>query len=773
MKNTLLALLLAALPLAAVELWRQGDAATPPIVVAADSVEPVRLAAQELKTWLEKGTGAIWQITDQAPVDGKALYVGPSALLNQPDAPDCSTLPHDGYWHRADATGLRIAGRDYPGGSLGTFCHPWRDVEMWNEELRLCALGDMGTWYGVMHFLESLGFRWYMPGEDGTVIPELTVIDVPEETKTNAPSVEYRYTWICNFEEFPEVAAWCRRVGFGGPAPVLIIHSYGHLLDYAEEHPEFFALVNGERDFDDKCSMWGGHLCLNSEGLVQKWVDHICQYFTEHPEQTVYPLCPNDGLVRICECPKCQAQLSPWLGRDGIFSNHIWTFSNKIATELGKRMPDKKVGTFAYERYRELPDCLDKLSDNLAVMICYTRQQMRDPAFKEHIREVIGKWSALAGNVYLWTYPHKEYWEPWRGFPRFYPDLLAEDIRANRDINAKGEFIESESRYSHDPVVPRYTFHWPALYHLGYYLYAKLLWNPDMDYRAELDDYYKRYFGPAYIQMKAFWEAVEANTMAKNEETPVQQFSLEELKLFQTLLDNALSACAPDSVFYRRIAKLESEMRPYSERIRNLEGRAPMEIPYTEEILPVDGKTLWPQARRCSLVEKFSGNAPAVPTEALLGADPEGLAFTFVCHEPAMDQIADFAKEHDSADVWMGDSVELHFCQPDGLHGGTIILSPGNVSFDAGWLEDASPDVMSWTPGLSTATCKLEDRWIAQFKIPWKDLGVAPGQSGEILRGNIFRIRVLPDGETQYSAFAQTATQKHRTPAVFVPIIIK
>ncbi len=774
-KLTFLLLTAVAFTLSAAQLWKKGEP-TLPIVVSVESPEPARQAAYELAQWLDKATGETWMVTAKAPEAGqKAFYVGPGATIGQTDAPDTATLPHDGFWYQSTPEGIRVAGRDYPGGPHSIFLHPMRDVECWNPDLRLSALGDMGTWFGVHHFLEKLGFRWYMPGELGAVVPELTAIEVADETETISPAFEYRYAWLCNFPTDPKDALWYRRVGFGGPTGIAIGHSYSWMLEYKDEHPEFFALIDGQRDFTNLASYHGGgSLCLTNEELIQKWVDIICKFFQENPEDDIFPLCPNDGLLRICDCDKCQALYSPQLGEHGKFSNYVWTFSDKVARGVGARMPNKRVGTFAYEGYREVPDCLTEISPNLAVMICYVRQRFRDPAKKENVRSLIEKWSTLTDGIYFWTYPHKDYWDPWRGFPRFYPEILVEDIRENARLNTKGEFLESEAHNWNETAFHGiYDYHWPMLYHLTAYVTCKLLWNPNLELRPLLEEYYHNFYGPAYAQMKNFWETVEAATMKEETHYPLDQYSVDELQNLMSILEDAMAACPEDSLYWERINELYEEMSPYIGPMKKLKGREPMRIPFLENgTLTLDGKP-WDIAKPHEFVDKFA-NPTNHKTTVYLAADKEGIAVTFYCYEPDMANLVTNTSKHDLGPIWDDSSVELQFCKPNGTDGVTIIITANNNCYDANWAKTNSKDNLEWTSKLVSTVQKQDDKWVVQAKLPWSDLGIEnPVKGQEILLGNLYRNHPTQSGLVENTAYTSTYCKTHRLPTVYIPVILE
>lgn len=770
MKHILLALLVAMTPLHAALLWKSG-APTPPIVVSKDAPLPARQAAEELAYWLGRATETNWRVVEDHQDDGTpAIYIGEAATRGVPGAPKTDALPHDGYWMKAEGGTLRIAGRDYAGGIVKNWLHPMQTVDTWNPQMKLSSFGDMGTWEGVHQFLESLGFRWYMPGELGTIVPELTEIRFDDIEKEVSPAFEYRYAWLCNFEYSPLDALWYRRIGYGAPKPVNIGHSYYFFTtEYGETHPEYFALVDGQRDLDDLCASGGGMLCLSNEDVIDAWIKIIREFFEEYPDTDLFPVCPNDNLARICGCEACQSQLSPQLDYDGLFSNYIWGFNVKLAKRLAKELPGKRIACFAYSKYRAIPDCIDELPENLAVMICYKRQDFRNPYKKQHIRELIAEWGRLAtGGIYLWTYPHLNYWEPWRGYPRFYPHLLAEDVRANSRLPVLGEFLESESYQHNEPDKVIYDFHFPALNHLTAYLASKLLWNPELDVDALLDEYYKLFYGDAAPLMKEYWELVERITMKGNINHPMDHYTIDEAKAVMEVLDNAFAATKEGSREWQRIKLMLGEIRLRERAKLNPKEQAPFKIALSEELIPIDG-TQWKDAVRYEMVTKMGEN-PAVKTEVLAIADREGVAFSFTCHEPVKRELTVDARRHDDPRLYLDDSVEAFFCRPDQSNAIHFIINADGFCADYTWPNSEDSDDISWnSSGLKTFNARGDGFWSVQFKIPWKDIGLE-GPEGADLVGILYRNRPF-GGKDEFSALVPTYSYAHRVPSLFPKVL--
>src|SRR6185295_12102018 len=92
----------------------------------------------------------------------------------------------------------------------------------------------------------------------------------------------------------------------------------------------------------------------------------------------------------------------------------------------------------------------------------------------------------------IYTY---EYWSGY-GWPGPLPlvHTMADRIRQYRPLNVRG--IYNETHPSWGPQG------------LELYMFGKLIWNPDLDVRAELDLYYRNYYGPAEKPMKAYHEGL-------------------------------------------------------------------------------------------------------------------------------------------------------------------------------------------------------------------------------------------------------------------------
>ena len=188
---------------------------TATIVVPAEPGDGERRAARELQTYVKKASKAELPIQSVGEaVDGTSIILGAaSGGLKHPAI-------GDGFTIETDVESIKIAGGN-----------------------------QRGTLYGVYAFLENqLGIRWYMPEEIGEVVPRSRTIRMAPVNRLEHPDFEYR--WIGRGNEWS--ARNRNNVGLPdiGVNVFRSAHTFRTFLDpreYFAEHPDWFALVDGER----------------------------------------------------------------------------------------------------------------------------------------------------------------------------------------------------------------------------------------------------------------------------------------------------------------------------------------------------------------------------------------------------------------------------------------------------------------------------------------------------------------------------------------------
>lgn len=549
------------------------------IIIAEDCPDSVRLAASEFQKYVQKTTGALLPIDYKIVTKDNGMnyvLIGESEYTKQNNF-NLEIKKTDAFRIVNRDNLLVIIGKDYKGKPITGMRGPWLKPHVYNDKVKIGAFGETGTLYGVYYFLNRFcGVRWYMPGELGEVIRPTTSLAVSNIDIQKAPDFEYRYVWLCNFDIDEDAALWYKRVGFGGALPVQINHSFYLFLPYKDTHPEYFALINGQRDFTNLSSSGrgGGNLCLSNEGVLKQWVADIRKYFDDHPEQQFYPVVPNDALIKICECKDCQSKIQLAMGADGKFSDYIWSFVDRVAQEVYKSHPDKFIGSIAYGNYTVPPSKLKSLNPNVAVMICKSRMFYNDPEYKKKLDRLIELWGQKTKNIYIWEY-YLNTWGVLRGLPVFYPHIISKDLQFLKKYS-KGEFIEAESWQGKEKAKMLF----PGLTHLNLYVTGKLYWETEENIDAVLDEYYKLFYGDAAEEMQSFWRLTE-NIWMKKLDIVVKARALthvlnskvlkdnlydkDSLSRMNELLQKALKKVPRGSIHYKRIDLI------YHEAIRNMQ----------------------------------------------------------------------------------------------------------------------------------------------------------------------------------------------------------
>src|SRR5690606_2429839 len=101
-----------------------------------------------------------------------------------------------------------------------------------------------------------------------------------------------------------------------------------------EQHPEYYALVKGERK--------GSKLCISNPAVQQMAADYALSYFAKNPDQLSISMEPTDG-YGWCKCENC-AKLGNPEDRMIILANHV-------AKALEKDYADKYIGVLAYAHH--------------------------------------------------------------------------------------------------------------------------------------------------------------------------------------------------------------------------------------------------------------------------------------------------------------------------------------------------------------------------------------------------------------------------------------
>lgn len=530
------------LPLAADELVLVENGVSRAPIVVFEGAPPFTVeAAEQLADYIEKTSGGRPEVIFGEPDDlpQRAIWVGYQPILDVvfPDL-DFEFQHPEEILIAATGDHLVIAGRDV-----------WDPDNMTMEGGRRTVVGvqqEYGTANAVYTFLQDfLGVRWLWPGELGE-----DVLDLP--TVAFSP-FEYRYhpRWRGRIGLF----TFSRLGGGGGVGGISYDwvrhqrlqldslnlpggHNFSTWWDrFHETDRDLFALQpNGSRGGDPGPypSARTVKLCKANPRVWEKWLEQVEEQLEKNPTQVVFNAGANDGwLSGFCVCEKCTAWDHPeaemrrysWEGLSQEYvamSERQLIFANTLARLLKERYPDKdyRVLMQAYGNSRPAP--VEVVPDdnvivmNVANFLFRSDNADRGSTTGATHREQLAKWGEVA---------HTQAWRPNTGSPvgwqQGLPDVslakTVDDFRHADASNCIGLFVDSTWE------------HWATQGPL-YYLLAQLLWNPDIDTDAVMDDYYNRAFGPAAEPMRAYWAFMEeARETCRDEGHSRQTFYSDEL----------------------------------------------------------------------------------------------------------------------------------------------------------------------------------------------------------------------------------------------------
>ncbi len=554
------------------------------IVIREDSTRSLRFAAEELQAHIELISGAQLPIvTTPSATFRNRIFVGESQYTRELGI-SANDLQHGAFHIASGDNWLALVGNDTDFVPSEPWVRNYTQAERERVLAEWDALTGEGNYWGtpnlslyreyssaldlwegdqrgslnaVYALLYELGMRWYYPGELGKIMPDMPDIRLPQLITSRRPDFDMRSLWVWG-NPFVHANAvnpavldqirwelWLgttHRNGVFGPGK----SGHGGIAVHSREEVkaaqlEYFALWGGKRATEHLSNYGAG--CLSHPGLIDANVRYARFMFDSQDAPSI-SAAPADGYTRLCECELCVGKANPDLPYQGYLSNYVWGYINTVAQQVYETHPDRMITGVAYSRFLLPPDNIETLSPNVAVGFCYWRSQFHDAGQRNFYRELIQQWLEItpSGQFFVWDYYlHGRPGGPYHGVPVYFMNLIADDITSLKGIS-RGDYIEV---YGRDGAM--------AFNHLNCYVTLRLLWDADLDLDALLEEYYRKFYGPAACEMQAFIEYAEVNW-------PAAMGSVEVIDTMSDLLHRARST-AGDTVYGQRIQLLVDYMR--------------------------------------------------------------------------------------------------------------------------------------------------------------------------------------------------------------------
>ncbi len=379
--------------------------------------------------------------------------------------------------------------------------------------------GIRGKLYAIYEFAERfLGIRFYAP--DHTKIPDLSqkVIELDDCEILYTPPFKYRHFWSHDVL-FDRVYA--NRVRANAEYVNLAYANMGGGLRWAkpdchtifqnlmppddekygyEKHPEFYSYVKEKnarvgREHNELGFPWGeGDVCWSNPQVIDIVTDRVKKWILKENDMEIFSITQTD-YPEHCECEEC-TRLATEHGVNGKprWSALYVTAVNEIARRIKKwQREDERVKnrtiyleTFAYN-YSVLPPIGIAVEDNVIIRICGPRECVLHPLgedtcdINKPFMRGLDDWHSIAKNIYIWTYSENAV------MPIAYTTFL-NVIQKNLQYFAQKNILGIFNEYT-------YFEKSANLYNVRQYLYAKLMWDPNMDFETEYKEVMEYYYG--------------------------------------------------------------------------------------------------------------------------------------------------------------------------------------------------------------------------------------------------------------------------------------
>lgn len=381
-----------------------------------------------------------------------------------------------------------------------------------SNDITVTASTYMGLEYGIYTFLEDY-LGCIFATEEYDYLPKYPTINLNAIDKTYIPDVKWRAVYA--YESLPlgntdkNGLQWSQKLklnGAGNRGWYKWSHSFYYYIspdEYFSSHPEYFSEYNGKRKYED--GPVSGQLCLTNEDVYRIVSQKMFANMEENPHLRYWDFSQMDTWINRgtgCQCKNCKALDN----HEGSPMGSLLTFINRLADECAERFPQNYISTLAYN-YSQTPPKNIRPRDNVIIKLCLmpgdVASSVENPRNEkaEQSKEIIEKWSAISKNLLIWDYniDYHQYLMP-------YPILTA--------MKDNNEFYLDNNVYAIFHQLGRDKGGNSA--ELSAYVFAKLMWNRNIDVDKLLSRYFGAVYGAAAEPMAQYYTALERNAYNAN-----------------------------------------------------------------------------------------------------------------------------------------------------------------------------------------------------------------------------------------------------------------
>ena len=472
-----------------------------------------------------------------------------------------------------------------------------------NDTLFLRGGSPRGVLYATYHFLEDcLEIHWWNPWEES--VPPAKEWRFKSLSLAGKPFFASRDIYRSRdmiSEDSGRFAARSRmnRNGdikisaeYGGSrtfGPPYFVHTFARYFgpETGKTNPEYWSLVHGKRDG----GQYTGQLCLTNQDMRRETIRMMLQHIRRSrsnalaegvPCPVYFDLSQNDGKC-FCQCEKCQA-----MEKELSVTDILMDYVNEVAAAVEKVYPDVLVSTLAYQATVTPPKKIMP-RHNVVIRLCnknLTCSSIDAKRFTEY-RNSVQQWSGIAKHLMSWDYILNRWPYP--------SDMGIQDLcNFYRKNNFDAIFMEmSNSDFEDD------------CYDMKFWLFAKIMENPDADFEMLRQTFLKGYYGAAAPYIDAWRKLVEKAEAST--EMPLGSYhrphgfdfyTLDELLEAHKLFDEAEKAVRGNRVLETHVMRARAPLNSltgrrlprYSQLWREKHSGA---FPIDRERLAADMRRIW------------------------------------------------------------------------------------------------------------------------------------------------------------------------------------
>jgi hypothetical protein len=432
-----------------------------PIILRAAAGPWERRAADDLAKYMAMMTGLRPRILPEAGAHATAIFLGGAAVSADAGlADELRRVAKRKPVVQADAIVVRRAG----------------------NRLFVVGSNDESHYFAAAWLLQHWGCRWYMPGAFGEHIPRRPCLSVHQLDHVHAPPFEVRHYWL-SWNADSTGADEFRHRNYMSDAR---LPGAGQVLD---TYTAALAPVGGSH--------------FNVPFADPATAEHVAgRVEPEYAAGRDISLAIADG-VYSNEDPRDRAlvrEYDRFMMRPSL-TDAMLTLYNEVARILRRRHPSSRsrIGGLAYANVTLPPRLVREVEPHLVMWIApididpnHAMDDPRSPP-RQAYRGIVQGWAAaMKGRVAIYDYDQAML--VWRDLPNPSHQVFARDVKVYREAGILGFGTESRGAFAT-------TF-------LNLFFRGQLMWDPDADHKALLEEFYGNFYGTAAEPMRRYWTAI-------------------------------------------------------------------------------------------------------------------------------------------------------------------------------------------------------------------------------------------------------------------------